>query len=238
MDLRAVFPVALLFCASAAYCQSPVPLRDGQQITLTGELTMEPAGRLQFVTVKTHSAYVPLFPGENRKETRGETLHEIGLSGYDYALAYAHRGQQVTVTGKLLTDEATPYFWHGTRLEAASLRTSDGDDLTGKSLARPGVPTDLTRYTSTAILHADLALPWTYQVKGKTITRGTYLTCSSNGGGDVVNCFCADGFHPVRAESSLLGGHRKGEILPDMTMAQFEAGDDATEVHLHVTCSR
>ena len=112
-----VAPILLPAALSMAAQGSAIPLRDGQQVTLTGRLTMEPAGRLQFVTVKTAAAYVPVFQGApGEKESEGEVLHEIGLAGYsDYSLLYAHRGQQVTVVGKLATDSATPYFWHGTR---------------------------------------------------------------------------------------------------------------------------
>ncbi len=230
--------ILLAGVTGTAYSQAPVPLHDGQQITISGDLTMEPEGRLQFVTVKTTSSYVPIFVDENHNEVQGATLHEIGLSGYDYRLVYAYRGQQVTVTGKMLTDEATPYFWRGTRLEVASLRTSDGVDLAARPLAKQAVPKDVTSYSAGATLHANLALPWTYQVKGKAVTTGTYLSCSSNGGGDVVNCFCADGFHPVQAGQLMQGARSKGQIYADMQMAQFDVGDDATEVHLNVTCSR
>lgn len=232
----ALLLLLLSFGISAA--QQPVPLRDGQRVVLHGTLTMEPAGRLQFVTVKTTGSYLPIFHEGGGKESSGETLQEIGLAGYaDYARLYAHRGQQVTVTGKMSTDDATPYFWHGTRLQATGIRSADGVDLRGKAGAT-WIAVDTGLYRAEVMLPADLAAPWRYSFEGKTVGEGTYLSCGSNGGGDVVNCFCAQGFHPMETRSSVGGRPWQGEVLNDMHMAQFRVGDDARAAELSVTCSR
>ncbi len=228
----------LLLSFGISTAQEPIPLRDGQQVVLHGTLTMEPAGRLQFVTVKTTGSYVPVFKGEAGKESSGETLHEIGLSGYaDYALLYAHRGQQVTVSGKMGTDEATPYFWHGTRLQAASIRAADGVGLLGKAGAT-WLAADTGLYRAAVTLPQDLAAPWRYSVQGAPTQEGRYLSCSSNGGGDVVNCFCAQGFHPIETKAVVKDKVLQGEVFGDMRMAQFGVGDDARDAELSITCSR
>ena len=229
--------VLLLACLLCAAAQQPVPLHDGQQVTLRGALTMASAGRLQFVTVKTAEPYVPLFRGDDGTGVPGETLHEISLANFfDYRLLYAHRGEQVTVRGKLMTDEATPYFWHGTRLQATSIVTAAGTDLLGQPRGT-WIPADLSLYHAGLTLPADLAAPWQYTVDGKT-TSEPFLSCSSNGGGDVVNCFCGQGFHPTEVTSSLGNGPWQGHVLNDMQMAQFSVGDDARAAVLSVTCSR
>ena len=221
---------------------SPTPLQDGQQVTITGTLVMEPANRLQFVTVKTAAAFVPVFKGvRGSKDEQGEVLHEIGLAGYhDYALLYAHRGQTVTVAGGMSTDNASPYFWHGTRLEAKSIRLSGGKDLLGERRAREPIAIDTGSYEATAVLPGDLSTPWVYSANGRVEMEGRFLSCSSNGGGDVVNCSCADGFHPVSGESLIRGRREKAGLFKDMSFAQFGVGEEQKppEVRLSVTCSR
>jgi hypothetical protein len=235
--------IFLLLTAAGIIGQSaPTPLRDGQQVMLTGIVTMEPAGRLQFVTVKTVGAYVPIFKGDqSKKEEQREVLHEIALGGYsDYALLYAHRGQQVTVTGKMETDNATPYFWRGTRLKASSIQLADGLDLIReRDLTLDPIAADVGTYEAMVMLPADLAAPWVYSANGQPARVGHFLSCSSNGGGDVVNCFCAQGFHALQVESSRNGIHQKRQIGSER-MALVEVGEDAVPqtVKITVTCSR
>ena len=235
--MRTAFALVCLLLAPSLTAQAPVPLHDGQQVVLHGILTMEPAGRLQFVTVKTTASYVPVFTEDGGKEVPGETLHEISLSGYfDYELLYAHRGQEVTVTGKMATDETTPYFWHGTRLQATSIVTMNGVDLRGKERGTQ-VAADVGLYRAEVTLPADLAAPWRYRLDGRPMTE-RYLSCSSNGGGDVVNCFCAQGFHPTETTSSIKDSVWQSKALSKMKMAQFGVGDEAREAVLSVMCSR
>ncbi len=227
----------MLLSAPLLIAQAPVSLHDGQQVVLHGTLALEPAGRLQFVTLKTTASYVPIFKEEGGKDVPGETLHEISLAGYaDYGLLYAHRGQPVTVTGKLATDDVTPYFWHGTRLQASSILTTGGVDLRGKERGT-WIAADLGLYRAKVTLSADLAAPWRYSMEGKPAEE-KYLSCSSNGGGDVVNCFCAQGFHPTEATASVKDKAWHGQVMGDMRMAQFGVGDEARAAELSVTCSR
>lgn len=235
--------VLLAITAGASGQNQPTVLHDGQQVQLTGRLTMEPGGRLQFVTLKTAKAYVPVFKSyQGGGDEKGEAVHEIGLSGYsDYPLLYAHRGQQVTVAGRLGTDNITPYFWHGTLLVATSIRLLDGTDLLRSPVPVPKPGTAATRtFHVTALLSADLAIPWVYSVEGRPVPERRFLSCSSNGGGDVVNCFCAAGFHPTRASSLKRGVRSQAELLKDGTTAQFAVGDGENKlpIKLSVVCSR
>ena len=237
--MRRVWIVLLLALSPLAPAQQPVPLHNGQQLVLHGTLTMEPAGRLQYVTVKTSSAYQPVFQTGHGTQQPGEILHEIGLAGYrDYALLYANRGKPVTVSGKVSTDDATPYFWHGTRLEVSSIRLADGRELLHPAPPAPTVAVDTGTYRAKAVLPADLAAPWRYSFEGRADPQGLFLSCSSNGGGDVVNCFCAEHFHPVTADGEAKGARVRGRVFDDMRTAQFDVGDDARVVELTVTCSR
>ena len=228
--------VLMIIGALPLVAQQPIPLHNGQQITIHGTLTMEPAGRLQFVTVRTISSYMPVFSQNGGKESSAETLHEISLSNFfDYELLYAHRGQQVIVTGKVGMDDASPYFWHGTRLQATSIVTATGVDLRARERGT-WVAADVGLYRAEVILPADLTAPWRYSLEGKPTTEH-YLSCGSNGGGDVLNCYCAHGFHPTETKSSLQDSVWQGRVL-DAQVAQFQVGEDARAAVLSVTCSR
>ena len=91
-------------------------------------------------------------------------------------------------------------------------------------------------------LHNDLAASWTYRYFGENapkVNAKQALSCGSNGGGDVVNCFCAGDYHAVKAEATLHGVTTEGRL---MGSAQFDVAEQAGNERLHealtVTCSR
>lgn len=222
----------MLLLVAALPAQSPTTLREGQQVTLHGTLVMRPGGRLQFVAVHTTEAYLPMVGGREAKSTQ-----ELGLSNYHrYDLLYAHRGQAVIVRGTVSINDASPYYLHNVSLKVASIRLADGTELVGKPRTASRIAVDVGEYQASVALPADLEEPWQYRAQGSPDMEQRFLTCSSNGGGDVVNCFCADGFHPLHARSTTRGVD--AQVLADMHMAQFGVGDDARRVELAVTCSR
>ena len=216
-----LFLLAVMLCP-VGFAEAPaVQLKADQALTVTGTLMMRPGGRLQFVTVKTAATYVS--PVGNKP------VHEIAVgNNHDYALLYAHRGETVTVMGKVWTNDASPYYRDGMVLMAEHIVTRGGVDLIGSSPKVERVAVDVGLYRATAILPADLAAPWRYQVNGTPDTR-RMLSCSSNGGGDVVNCSCAEGFRVTQVGP---GGELMGSD------AQFAVGDEAKAAELSVTCSR
>ncbi len=217
--------------------QQPVPLHDGQQIALLGTLILRPAGRLQFAAVRTAQAYLPMVADADGTGHSTQPIHEIGLSGYhDYRLLYAHRGQPVIVTGKLMTDGASPYYLHNVSLAVVSMRRADGTELKSSPRMDSRLAVDVGQYQASVVLPADLAQPWQYSAHGTPDPDGRFLSCSSNGGGDVVNCSCANEFKVIHAESSTTGV--SSEVFDDSGTAQFGVGDDARRVELSVTCSR
>ena len=232
--------VLVLTTAVSVGQESPVELRDGQQVTVTGHLTMEPAGRLQFVTVKTAEPYQPIVQGENGKGRPAGVTNEIGLSGYNrYELLYAHGGQAVTVSGTITTDSASPYYFHNALLKVTSIRLANGRDLIGTPRQEITLAAYVKTYHAMVLLPADLAAPWNYNPQSAPFRDGARsLACSSNGGGDVVNCFCVKGFHPTGGQSAAGGSRQEARLFPDGSTAQFDVGDDKHDVELSVTCSR
>ncbi len=205
---------------------------------------MDPAGRLQHVTVITAETYLPVWKDDRAQQTEGETLHGVGLSvPVPYAVLYAHRGQQVMVQGRLAVDGVTPYYWHATRLAVVSLRLADGTELVKPVAAAAPPAAGVRAYTATAVLPADLAEPWRYRQAGagrQSLPADGLLSCSSNGGGDVVNCGCAEGFEAKAADAVLGGRHATGRLLG--SSAQFDVtdkdGNTAFATTLVMTCTR
>ena len=231
MKALALF-VAIL--AGIAAAQSPLPLHNGQAITLHGTLQLEPQGRLQFATIKTQEAYVPIL-GNAGKAARGQVLHEIALSGYHrYDLLAAHRGQSVTVTGNIMTDEASPYYYKNASLMATSIHLQDGTELLGEARSQ-AVAVDAGIVRVVVTLPADPAEPWTYEGDAFNESQRPAV-CSSNGGGDVVNCYCPLEFRASAAEMIAGGKEQPGQLMGQM--ARFAVGDDARTVTLKLTCMR
>lgn len=225
--------VALLVgCWIAAAGQQPSVLHNGQQITLRGTLVMRPGGRLQFAAVATAGAYI------TRDMSRMQTaIHELGLSGYNrYDMLYAHRGQAVTVRGTVITNDASPYYLRGASVKVSSIRLANGTDVMGSPHATGHIAVDVGQYRASVVLPADLAQPWQYSAHGAPDTEQQFLSCGSNGGGDVVNCSCAQGFHALHAESSTRGVST--HVFGESQTAQFGVGEQARRVELSVTCSR
>ena len=229
--------LALLLATFSGFAaaQSPVPLHNGQTVTLHGTVQLVPQGRLQFATVETKEAYIPIVDNGPGKTTSGPVLHGIALSGYHrYDLLAAHRGQAVTVTGKMITDGASPYFYKNASLMATSIRLQDGTELLGEARSQ-AIAADVGVLRVAITLPADLAAPWSYEGDGFNDSQRP-AACSSNGGGDVVNCYCPVGFRASNAVMTSAGKEKPGDLMDQM--AQFAVGDDARTTTLKLTCMR
>jgi len=227
--------VSFGFSTAGALAQAPASqtapaavatvLQDGETLEIHGRMRMEPGGRLHHVMVHTPTPY----------KVGRKTLRAIEMFSYnDYALLYAHKDEVVTAKGKVVTESVSPYYKNGLGLKLTSLTLLDGTDLLGAQKDAVVAP-DTGIYKGEATLPADLAAPWTYQIDGKPDTRGL-LHCSSNGGGDVVNCTCANGYKASGASAVSEGKTKPGDLLNPM--AQFGVGDEAKAVTLSVTCAR
>lgn len=178
-----------------------------------------------------------MLTGKDHSQRPAATVHAIGLSGYNrYDLLYAHRGQPVTVSGRVMTNEASPFYLNNLLLNARSIRLHDGKELIGMPRARTPLAVDVGEYRANVVLPDDLAEPWRYSAQGHPDTDARFLSCSSNGGGDVVNCSCAEGFRALHAESATKGV--SAQVFSDSHTAQFGPVDDRHQIQLSVVCSR
>ncbi len=184
-----------------------VRLHDGQRLTINGLLKVEAATRRQEITLATTQEYIPVFKEES-SETDGEHLHELGLANYSYAVLYALRGQRVSVSGKMETDSASGYFWHGTRFHIESMRLANGTVINTCKAQAPAPSPSVQTYQATATLFANPELPWRYSPS----KYGEIISCTHNAPGDVVNCFCNGDFWPSEAKARVRGKLVPGEI--------------------------
>lgn len=239
--MKRTFIVATVLTAPllSATSPKPVPLRDGQQVILYGKLSVVPLGRLQFVVLETPHSYTAVMSGKAHNQHADKPIHELGLSGYNrYDQLYAHRGQAVSIVGTVVTDGASPYYLHNISVRATSIRLPNGTDLLGAPRARPLIAVDVGQYVAAVLLPADIAAPWRYMAHGQADTERQFLSCSSNGGGDVVNCFCGQGFRATAIDAASGNTRLQSDVLDGM--AQTVVGENAhpEAVTITVTCSR
>ncbi|SEB75199.1 hypothetical protein [Terriglobus roseus] len=221
--------------AGIAVAQAPAPLHNGQSVQLHGTIQLEPKGRLQFATVRTKEGYVAIVDAGAGKAARGQVLHEIALSGYHrYDLLAAHRDQTVTVTGKMMTNGDSPYYFKNTSLMATSIRLADGTELLGEAREQK-VAADVGILRVAITLPAELTAPWVYDGPGFSDSQRPAV-CSSNGGGDVVNCYCPLGFRASEAVMLSDSKREAGKLMGQL--AQFGVGDGARLIRLDLTCMR
>ncbi|AFL86812.1 hypothetical protein Terro_0470 [Terriglobus roseus DSM 18391] len=231
--MKALALVLATFAGIAA-AQSPIPLPNGKAVTLHGTIEFVPQGRVQFATVRTKEAYVPIL-GSAGKTRRGTVLHQVALNGYHrYDLLAAHRGQAVTVTGKMMTNAGSPYYYKNASLTATSIRLQDGTELLGEARSQT-VAADVGIVRATVTLPSDLTAPWTYDGPAFSDSQRP-AACSSNGGGDVVNCYCPLNFRATEATMTTGNEQAAGKLMGQM--AQFTVGDEARTVTLKLSCMR
>ena len=124
---------------------------------------------------------------------------EIGLSltGQQEVLQRAV-GQRVSVTGTLQLEPASPYYFNGTLILAKSVRLPNGRTLLPLTMTVTTLPKEITQFSALVTFSPHTQKRFTYQAwdaMGHPLpTSGTYLSCGLNGPGDVMNCYCADGF--------------------------------------------
>ena len=209
-----ILAISSLFCGTVCLA-SPVQklpeLVDRAPIRVSGVIRMERRGNRSFLMVWTKDAYTVVFD----HGTDERRVHEIGLSleGQNGVLE-KHAGQFVRVDGVLQLEGVSPYYWNGTLILAKSVRLPEGSLLLPKKLESRRPPSrDVSKYVVQMTFAPGLSR-FSYKEQGHngdliTAPEG-YLSCGLNGPGDVVNCYCADGFEPTG-----IGQLRQGTFVPE-----------------------
>jgi len=240
-----VCAAGLLSFAGVAGAQTQaLPLVDGSQVTVQGRLAIEHRGWSTYLVIKTAAPYRAMF---DPNESTPKIVHEIGLTltWQGEALA-AEAGKSVTAGGKVQLEPVSPYYWNGALLVADRVSLADGRVL--KPMADPVVPGGVKRYLATVTF-----VPGKFSRMRSAVDLGTNAPlpdarvdgCSLNGGGDVLNCSCVDGFAPTQSgvvPRALTVGEitqlRKANLI-SADMAQLGIPEDATHPFtVQVVCAR
>ena len=217
--------------------QKPVFVKQGQETTISGQLSIKSHGWQRFFVLQTQIHYsLDLDPLEDGPITR----HEIAfyLSGRTEEVERL-AGQSVTVAGPLALNGSSPYYWNGTMLQAHRLESASGLVLLAKQKSpdadawRDGPKT----FVAVIKMLPNKMLPQ-YSLLSVSSQAGPIqgFSCGVNGGGDLLNCSCPDGY-----EASRVGKVSNGRFVHTsrVDVLQLDIGEDSTRpVTVAAECTR
>jgi hypothetical protein len=215
----------------------PQELVDGAKITVEGTLAVEREGYKSFLVVKTGAPYVAVFGPQDRRVVREIW---VTLAGENDALR-RYIGQTATVSGKVQLEPNSPHYFNGTLILAESVRIGSGVLLVPATEAKPAAPPVELKGYSVEVTLSKLGQfsyeGWDANGHSLAAVKGL-LSCGLSGGGDVVNCACADGFKP-RGIGRIESGRFVLTEKATWVFAQFEVPEDGgVEVKRGVGCVR
>ena len=231
--------VFLLTCGSSL-SQHPRSLIDGAPIQLVGAVGFESRGNNAYIVIKPSQSYTAVFDSTDRRIVR-----EIGLTldgQWDSLKALV--GQTVSVSGVVQLESSSPYYFNGTLIVAKSIRLANGSVLTPKPDNQVELPASLTQFHTLVTFAPRASERWTYKTwdNNDHFLPGSqgYLSCGLNGPGDVMNCYCPDGFAFTAIGTVSAGHFTKTEAPQDgFDFAQFSIADPVRHwVSEAVECTR
>lgn len=237
---------ALLFfvlVASRAVHAQTMRVHDSETMTLKGIITVQAAMRSQQITLRLRHPVIPVVQDADA-EHDGEPTWEVQLY-VDYEDFSRLGGRTVVVSGTMQTDDASGYFFNGTRFKPASIFDEHGHKLMPKVRAPSLTRITGQSYRATATLWPDPATPWRYRAigNGRALAHAGNFSCSGNAPGDVVNCFCSKDFIATHPVARIDGKYSAGQTFAGMSFAQFggvadEESRRQPKVTIQVVCVR
>lgn len=206
-------------------------LHDQSQVSVTGTLKVEWQGWRRCLFLKTPAPYRLMFDPQESSPRQASEI-EITLEGQGDDLAQ-YAGRTLVANGKLQLEAVSPYYCNGAMIIAKDVSLPNGKSL----LARPSdtaVPASIEKYALTPRSN------WRFSAQdasGRSLGAKNMAGCSLNGGGDVLNCFCAEGFKPVSGYS--ITGRTRDEGEDQGGFFQFGLDEEAKHpVTINVECVR
>jgi hypothetical protein len=242
---RSIIATALLASGclflSAVRCFAQTnQLIDGKKITVTGTLAVEHRGNNIYLAVKPGHSYEAVFDSADRR-----VVQEIGVSLQgQYDALHLLAGKKVTVSGKLQLEPTSPYYLNGTLILATVVRLPDGSTLLPQTELEKSPPKNLVQFYAQVTFAPRVRSRWIYAAwnrDGQPLpASAAYLSCALNGPGDVMNCYCADGFSFTGVGEIKDGRFSKVANPPDgFDFAQFEIDEPVRHyVREVVECTR
>lgn len=237
---RLIWYLVIVLACCPAQSQQSQELIDHATIKLTGTIRLEQRGNKSFLVIKPGRLYEVVFDSTDRRK-----VGEIGLSleGQWDALK-ALIGKKVLVSGVVQLEPTSPYYFNGTLILAKSIRLEDGSVLTPKAYSTVNLPASLSQFHTLVTFSPGRWEQFTYETwdaEGHRLPVSyEYLSCGLNGPGDVMNCYCPDGFS-YTAKGKINGGHFFKTEAPEagFNFAQFSIADPVRHfVREAVECTR
>jgi hypothetical protein len=229
-----------LLACSSSLSQQPRSLINGAHIQLVGTVGLEQRGNNACIVIKPGQTYTAVFD-----DTDHRRVQEIGLTldgQWDSLKAIV--GQKVSVSGVIQLEPTSPYYLNGTLIVAESIRLANGSVLTPKLHDCVELRASLTQFHALVTFAPRASERWTYKTwdNNGSLLPGSqnYLSCGLNGSGEVINCYCPDGF-AFTATGTVSDGHfTKTEAPRDgFDFAQFAIADPVRRsVSEGVECTR
>jgi hypothetical protein len=240
------FSVLLLACPIGSRSAQTPQLHeflDGAQIELAGTIQLERIGNRTSIVLKTKDAYLALFDQGTHRRMVHEV--EIMLAG-QYEALKQHAGQSVSVSGVVQLNAESPYYFNGALIQAKSLRFPDGKVLLPVLDSVQPLPVTLERFYALVTFSPNSPNSSDFSYKART-TDGQllpigprYLSCGLNGSGEILNCFCGEGFEATG--QGRLEGERfvlKGRPDKEWPVANFELPEGLQHpISYAVECTR
>lgn len=254
--LKVHYSIALYFfalicissCLSAQKTQLS-ELHDGMHFKISGTLLLKHRGYSSYLVIEANQSYRAVFePADQRN------VHEIGLSidGHTEALKL-HIGERITAEGKLILEPVSPYYYNGVALQAETIYLANGKVLSVKmaEYAALVLPPSTSQYYAQVLFlpHSAKYIYKAWDARWLALAPAqNYLSCSLNGSGELLNCFCgASNFEVAKTGSLQEGNFVEGdapmpfisEEQPHPLFAQFLLPDPVREkVERTVLCAR
>lgn len=204
--------------------QNVPKLVDDQKIEISGSITLKQSRNRSFILLKLAAPWKAMFD----EPANPTVLSEVGLvlPGIDIE---PFANQSVTVFGKVQLEPTSPYYYNGALIVASSIQLSNGNVLQASLNDRQVKPTieNIRKFHVLATfdpgVHSFTYRAWTDS--GRPLASGGYLSCSLNGSGDVMNCFCPSGY--AATGQGGVSGTRFVELeKPTNNFGQFLIGDE------------
>lgn len=223
----------LYFCATACLIcflnANPAvaqELRDGEEFSVHGVLHLVHRGYSAYLVLETKQHYVAVFQPDERRQVHSI---EILLSGQGKELI-KHSGEEISAEGTLVLEPNLPYYYNGVALQATRIHLAGNKVPTASEAPVQSIPFSLpagmTSYFAQVTFKPGPAsytyLAWSRE--GKLLDGAeNSLTCSLNGSGELLNCFC----RPDGVEVTQTGRMQDGHFVQDEHAEIPDSGSEA-----------
>ena len=220
-----------------AQAQHVEALVDGASISATGVVLLKNVGNNAYFLLKPAQPYEAVF-----EETDRRLIREIGLcwdGRWDEIRDLV--GEKVTVHGLVQLEPVSPSYFNGTCIRADSIQQQNGVTLVPKKQIATPPPADLIQFHSRVTFTPHSPKRFTYKswdAEGRQLTQSdAHISCGLNGPGDVMNCYCPEGFDSTGKGTISFSAAETTDS--GVAFAQFEIADPVRGSVRHtVECTR